>query len=102
MRPVARRRCRRMRVMVTGGAGYIGSVVTEELLRAGHTVVVYDNLSGGFRDAVTAPATLVEGDLLDGRALDGALRQHRIEAVVHMAGLIAVGESMLHPEVYYR
>jgi UDP-glucose 4-epimerase len=91
-----------MRVMVTGGAGYIGSVVTEELLRAGHEVVVYDNLSAGFRDAVTPPATLVEADLLDAAALGRALREHATEAVVHMAGLIAVGESMIRPELYYR
>src|SRR5947209_3747282 len=91
-----------MRVMVTGGAGYIGSVVTEELLRAGHSVVVYDDLSAGFRDAVTSPATMIEADLLAGVALRGALRDHRIEAVVHMAGLIAVGESMTRPERYYR
>ena len=91
-----------MRVMVTGGAGYIGSVVTEELLRAGHSVTVYDNLSGGFREAVTPPAALVEGDLLDAAALGRAMQEHGIEAVIHMAGLIAVGESMIRPEAYYR
>lgn len=91
-----------MRVMVTGGAGYIGSVVTEELQRAGHTVVVYDNLSTGFRDAVVAPTALVVGDLLDEGALTRALADHGVEAVIHMAGLIAVGESMSRPELYYR
>jgi UDP-glucose 4-epimerase len=91
-----------MRVLVTGGAGFIGSVLTEELLAAGHDVVSYDNLSKGHRDAVVPPARLVEGDVLDGPALGAALRGHRIEAVVHMAADSLVGESMTHPAAYYR
>lgn len=91
-----------MRVLVTGGAGYIGSVVVEWLLQHGHAVVAYDNLSRGHRDAVPAGAALVEGDLLDGAALAHELTQHRIEAVVHMAAESLVGESMLHPARYYR
>src|SRR4051812_24484512 len=91
-----------MRVLVTGGAGYIGSVVGEELLAAGHEVTVYDDLSTGYRDAVSPRATFIEGDLLDGRRLTNALREGAIEAVVHMAGRIAVGESMTRPELYYR
>jgi UDP-glucose 4-epimerase len=76
-----------MRVLVTGGAGYIGSVVTEELLRQGHTVVVYDNLSKGHRDAVVAPAMLVQADLLDVGSLRHAMMDHQIEAVVHMGAV---------------
>ena len=91
-----------MQVLVTGGAGYIGSVVTEELLRQGHTVVVYDNLCKGHRDAVVAPALLVEADLLDVAALRHAMTDHRIEAVVHMAADSLVGESMTDPAKYYR
>jgi UDP-glucose 4-epimerase len=91
-----------MRVLVTGGAGYIGSVVTEELLRQGHTVVVYDNLSKGHRDAVVAPAMLVEADLLDVGSLRHAMMDHQIEAVVHMAADSLVGESMSDPAKYYR
>ena len=91
-----------MRVLVTGGAGYIGSVVTEELLRHGHTVTVYDNLCKGHRDAVVAPAVLVEGDLLDVAALRQAMTDQRIEAVVHMAADSLVGESMTDPAKYYR
>ena len=67
-----------MRVLVTGGAGYIGSVVTEWLLQQGHAVVVYDNLTRGHRDAVPPGGILVQGDLLDGDALARELREHRI------------------------
>jgi UDP-glucose 4-epimerase len=91
-----------MQVLVTGGAGYIGSVVTEELLREGHTAVVYDNLCKGHRDAVIAPAMLVEADLLDVAALRHAMMDHHIEAVVHMAADSLVGESMADPAKYYR
>ena len=91
-----------MQVLVTGGAGYIGSIVTEALLRGGHTVIVYDNFSKGHRDAVVPPATLVEADLLDPRALREVLEGYRIEAVVHMAADSLVGESMQDPSKYYR
>jgi UDP-glucose 4-epimerase len=91
-----------MRVMVTGGAGYIGSVVTETLLQAGHEPTVYDNLSKGHRDAVPAGAGFLQGDILDGRTFEQALRETGAEAIVHMAGLIAVGESVARPDIYYR
>jgi UDP-glucose 4-epimerase len=91
-----------MRVLVTGGAGYIGSVVTEALVAAGHDVTAYDDLSTGHRDAVVAPTRLVEGDLLDAAALDSALRTHRVDAVVHMAARALVGESVANPAAYYR
>jgi UDP-glucose 4-epimerase len=91
-----------MRILVTGGAGYIGSVVIEELLAGDHDVVAFDNLSTGHRDAVAAPARLVEGDLLDTAALTAAFRAHRIEAVVHMAAFALVGESVADPAGYYR
>ena len=91
-----------MRVLVTGGAGYIGSVVIEELAATGHDVLAYDDLSTGHRDAVRAPARLIEGDLLDAPAVEAALRTHRIEAVVHMAGRAVVGESVTNPAAYYR
>src|SRR4051812_9634206 len=91
-----------MRVLVTGGAGYIGSVVTEELVEGGHEVVVYDNLSKGHRDAVVPGATLIEADLLDSGALRQALVSYRIEAVVHLAAASLVGESVTDPAKYYR
>jgi UDP-glucose 4-epimerase len=89
-------------VLVTGGAGYIGSVVVEELLRDGHAVVVYDSLYKGHRAAVAPEAAFVEGDLLDAPTLRAALGDHRIEAVVHMAADSLVGESVQDPAKYFR
>jgi UDP-glucose 4-epimerase len=91
-----------VRVLVTGGAGYIGSVVTEELVREGHDVLVYDNLSAGHRDAVIEQAAFLHGDLADAATLRVALETHRTEAVVHMAANALVGESMADPLKYYR
>lgn len=91
-----------MRVLVTGGAGYIGSVVTEELVRDGHEVVVYDSLYKGHRGAVVAGARLFEADLMDGEQLRRAFREGRTEAVIHMAADSLVGESVTNPSKYYR
>ncbi len=90
-----------MRVLVTGGAGYIGSVVCEELLSAGHEVIVYDNLSKGHREMTPPEAPFVTADLRDGERLRAALREHRVEAVVHMAADSLVGESVTDPRKYY-
>ena len=91
-----------MRVLVTGGAGYIGSVVAEELLQAGHQVVVFDNLSRGHRQAVPKNAELVVGDLADRASLDQLLRSRPVDAVMHFAALIEAGESMKAPEQFFR
>ena len=90
-----------MRVLVTGGAGYIGSAVAEALLHGGHEVVVYDNLAKGHRDAVPPGATFVHGDLGDGQLLRDTLRRGRVEAVIHMAADSLVGESIVDPSRYY-
>ncbi|HLM25083.1 MAG TPA: UDP-glucose 4-epimerase GalE [Pyrinomonadaceae bacterium] len=90
-----------MRVLVTGGAGYIGSVVSEQLINDGHQVVVYDNLAKGHRDAVVAGAEFVQGDLLDAEGLRQTLKDNRIEAVIHMAAFSLVGESVEKPAKYY-
>jgi len=90
-----------MRVLVTGGAGYIGSVVSEQLINDGHQVVVYDNLAKGHRDAVVAGAEFVQGDLLDADGLRQTLKDSRIEAVIHMAAFSLVGESVEKPAKYY-
>ena len=91
-----------MRVLVTGGAGYIGSVITEELLLAGHEVTVLDNLSKGHRDAVAEGAHFVKGELLEPGIAGKVLEDHKIEAVIHMAASSLVGESMDRPRDYYR
>src|SRR5215471_514200 len=90
-----------MRVLVTGGAGYIGSVVTEELLNDGHETIVYDNLIKGHREAVDRRATFVAGDLMDTDKLRSALTDHQTEAVIHMAAHSLVGESVEKPAKYF-
>jgi UDP-glucose 4-epimerase len=101
---------------VTGGAGYIGSFGVRALLRAGHDVVVYDNLSQGHRASVERLAmsavgrsaeeraprvSLVEGDIRDARRVQETLTEHRIDAVMHFAALLIVNESVFHPVKYY-
>jgi UDP-arabinose 4-epimerase len=88
-------------VLVTGGAGYVGSHACKALAGAGYLPVVYDNLSRGHREAVCW-GPLVEGDLHDVPRLATALRTHNIAAVMHFAALAYVGESMADPETYYR
>jgi UDP-glucose 4-epimerase len=89
-----------MRILVTGGAGYIGSVVAAQLLEAGHEVIVLDNLERGHRSAVPAGARLVETDLRDAGATAAALAPG-YDAVVHFAALALVPESVAHPERYW-
>lgn len=91
-----------MKVLVTGGAGYIGSAVASELMKAGHHVVVYDNLSHGKRRAVPRQAELVVGDIGDRNSLREIFSRTRPEAVMHFAALIEAGESMQAPERYFR
>lgn len=91
-----------MNVFVTGGAGYIGSVCVEELLKAGHRVTVFDNLTEGHRSAVSPQATFVQGDLADRPAILAAIKAARAEAVLHFAANALVGESMTNPSKYFR
>ncbi|MGE5269426.1 MAG: UDP-glucose 4-epimerase GalE [Thiohalocapsa sp.] len=88
-------------ILVTGGAGYVGSHACKALAQAGHRPIVYDNLSRGHREAVRW-GKLVEGELHDRERLVAALRTHRIDAVMHFAAFAYVGESVRDPEVYYR
>ncbi len=90
-----------MKLLVTGGAGYIGSIVSRQLLAEGHEVVVLDNLERGHRSAVLPEARLVVADLLDGERVDALLREG-FDGVLHFAALALVGESVSHPERYYR
>ena len=89
-----------MKILVTGGAGYIGSVVVEQLIAANESVVVFDNLSQGHRAAVHPAAVFVRGDLADRKAIDAVLSQHRPDAVMHFASKTLVGESMQKPFLY--
>jgi UDP-glucose 4-epimerase len=90
-----------MKVLVTGGAGYIGSVVVEELIRSGSNVVVLDDLSKGHRDMVHREALFVEGNIRDVGLVENTLRENEIEAVVHMAASSLVGESVKFPGKYF-
>ena len=91
-----------MKVLVTGGAGYIGSVVAHALVQAGHSIVVYDNLSNGHRPAVPVQAKLIVADVGDRVALTQAVRGANFDGVMHFAASIEVGESMLVPEKFFR
>ena len=90
-----------MRILVVGGAGYIGSVTTAELVAAGHKVTVYDSLISGHAAAVPPGAELVVGDVRDQEVLGHVLADHSIEAVVYYGGFIVAGESMAQPGRYF-
>jgi len=90
------------KILVTGGAGYIGSVITARLLQRGDAPIVLDNFSQGHRDAVPRGVEVVQADLAEVPAVEQVFRRHAIEAVVHMAALSVVGESVREPVRYYR
>lgn len=90
-----------MNVMVTGGAGYIGSHAVKQLIETGHRVVAVDNLSRGHRGAVHPEAVFSETDLADTAGLTALLREHAIDCVMHFAALAYVGESVTEPLKYY-
>ena len=90
-----------MNILVTGGAGYIGSVMTEQLLAHGHHAVVYDSLELGHRAAIAPAADFVQGFIQDKEKLLATLRAHNIEAVIHMAAYALVGESVQAPQKYF-
>ncbi|TFH18198.1 MAG: UDP-glucose 4-epimerase GalE [Lentisphaerales bacterium] len=90
-----------MKVFVTGGAGYIGSISAETLLDAGHEVVVFDNLERGHAEAVDPRAEFVKGDLRDRVGILAAMKAARPDAVMHFAAYALVGESMVSPELYW-
>ncbi|MCB4811356.1 UDP-glucose 4-epimerase GalE [Methylovorus menthalis] len=89
-----------MKVLVVGGAGYIGSHMVKMLLSEGHEVITFDNLSSGYRDAVVG-GTFVQADLADKSALDEVFVTYAPDAVMHFASYIQVGESVRHPDKYY-
>lgn len=91
-----------MNILVTGGAGYIGSATAEALLKAGQSVTVYDSLVTGHRAAVPEGATFIQADLSDSHALAEALTKSKFDAVMHFAALIEAGESMKEPGRFYQ
>jgi UDP-glucose 4-epimerase len=91
-----------MKLLVTGGAGYIGSVVASQLLAAGHQVTIVDNLSRGHRPAVPQGAELIVADLADRENLAALFRSHAFDGVLHFAAFIEAGESMKSPETFFR
>jgi UDP-glucose 4-epimerase len=91
-----------MKVFVTGGAGYIGSIVTDQLLQAGHEVTVFDSLVKGHRAAVPVGAKFVRGSILDRAALDAALGARNYDAIIHFAAFIEAGISMEDPGRYFQ
>jgi UDP-glucose-4-epimerase GalE len=91
-----------VRVLVTGGAGFVGSTTAQRLIEAGHEVVVVDTLLRGFRGAVPPEASLVVGDIGDGELMTRTLRERHIDAIVHCAAMGLVPESVTQPDVYYQ
>ena len=91
-----------MKILVTGGAGYVGGTVTRLLLERGHTVVVYDNLCHAKLAMVPAGATFLEGDVADSKRLEELFADGSFAGVMHFAALIEAGESMQKPELYFR
>ncbi len=91
-----------MKVLITGGAGYIGGTVSRMLLSQGHDVTIYDNFCHSRRSAVPEKAVLVEGGLADRGLLESTLDQGKFDGVMHFAALIEAGESMKYPELYFR
>jgi len=90
-----------LRILVTGGAGYIGGTVAQLMINQGHDVIIYDNLCHGHRSLVPGGATFVEGELADRATLERLLHTG-IDGVMHFAALIEAGESMKKPELYFR
>ena len=90
-----------MNILVTGGAGYIGSVLTEELLNQGHSAIVLDNLSRGHREAVAPGATFIQTDLNNTEALEDIFQHNHIDAVMHLAAFTSVEQSMAEPGKYF-
>lgn len=90
-----------MRILVTGGAGYVGSTSAERLIDGGHEITILDNLLRGHRAAAPSEASLVVGDIGDSELVERTLREREIEAVLHCAGLAQVGESVAEPDRYF-
>ncbi len=91
-----------MKILVTGGAGYIGSFMVKKLLERGDEVTVFDNLERGYRKAIDPRAKFIKGDIKNNKDLESLFKNNSFEAIMHFAGLIAVGESEEKPDLYYQ
>jgi UDP-glucose 4-epimerase len=91
-----------MKILVTGGAGYIGSTTVAQFIEAGHEVTVYDSLEHGYRAAIPAEAEFIQADLADEATLKATFDTHSFEAIVHFAAYIEAGESMKDPGLFFR
>jgi UDP-glucose 4-epimerase len=91
-----------MHIFVTGGAGYIGSICSEQLINSGHRVTIFDNLTEGHRAALDPRATFIEGDLADRAKILSSVGEARPDAIMHFAANALVGESMTNPSKYFR
>jgi len=91
-----------MKLLVTGGAGYIGSTITRQLLDSGHTVTVFDSLENGHKEAVDSRAEFVQGNMGEAEKLRSLFNSHQFEGVFHFAGVISMAESMRDPGKYFR
>src|SRR5208282_6829549 len=90
-----------MAILITGGAGYIGSVTVDDLLSRGEKVVVLDNLVRGHREALDSEVPFYQGDVGDQALLGQISREHELESCIHFAAFAYVGESVLEPRLYF-
>jgi UDP-glucose 4-epimerase len=97
-----RRKGRKLNILITGGAGYIGGTVAEKLIAEGHAVTIFDNLCHGHRSMLPAGAVFIEGELADRALIEQTLRTGAFDGVMHFAALIEAGQSMQKPELYFR
>ena len=91
-----------MKILVTGGAGYIGAFMTKALLNRGNEVIVFDNLERGKEEAIDKRAVFVKGDIKDKLILEKLFKENKFDAIMHFAGLISVEESTKNPDIYYQ
>jgi UDP-glucose 4-epimerase len=91
-----------MAIMVTGGAGYIGSIIVEKLLQNEEKVVVIDNLSQGHRNAVSSETVFIEGDIKNSDLVKETIKNYEVDAVIHMAAETVIERSMAHPQIFFQ
>jgi UDP-glucose 4-epimerase len=88
-------------ILITGGAGYIGGITARRLIEKGHKVIIFDNLSRGFKETISKYATFIQGDIGNKTQLRAILKQYKVDAVMHFASFTYVGESVKDPQIYF-